>query len=151
MSTPTMRRFQLHRSNDVTGVSGTGIVAEGCQFADGRAVVHWLGAHSSTVVWDRIEDAVHVHGHAANTQIVWLDDADAAIAELDPATVWVVPKVAMPDGGWLVNNPRRSMPGWHVAAMSFGEDEMTSAEAREFAAEYMAAADECDRRNGGAV
>jgi len=39
-----MRRFLLVRDCDPSGVSGTGIVAEGVQFSDGTAVMHWLRA-----------------------------------------------------------------------------------------------------------
>lgn len=136
-----MRRFQLARSADVTGVSGTGVVADGCQFGDGKIVIRWRGERPSTVIWDRIEDALHVHGHAGNTQVVWLDDADQAVSELDPATVWIVPKVPA-DNRWLTKDGR-------VWSMSADEDYMSPAEAREFAAGYLAAADEAERRAAG--
>jgi hypothetical protein len=35
-----MRRFELHRTEDLTGVSGTGVVAEGVKFTKTRIV--WL-------------------------------------------------------------------------------------------------------------
>lgn len=71
-----MRRFQLHRHHDPTGVSGTGIVAEGVEFADGSAVVRWLGDWPTSVVFhDRGIDSIdHLHGHTGATSIVWLDD-----------------------------------------------------------------------------
>lgn len=70
-----MRRFELHRSVDVTGVSGCGVVAEGVAFADGVVVLRWLGPWPTSVVFhDRgIESVQHVHGHGGATQIVWLD------------------------------------------------------------------------------
>ncbi len=64
--------------------------------------------------------------------------------------VWTIPKVPMEHDGWLIEHARRSAPGWSVQTMSCGEDFMTPAEAREFAALYLAAADECDRRNAAA-
>lgn len=70
----TPRRFQLHRERDLTGVSGVGIVADGCRFPDGVAVVHWRGEHRSTVVWSEGMGAVEaVHGHEGATRIVWID------------------------------------------------------------------------------
>jgi hypothetical protein len=72
----TFRRFVLARDVDETGVSGTGRVAEGCQFSDGTAVVRWLGAHASTVVWTHLEDAVAVSGHNGLTRVVWLDEEE---------------------------------------------------------------------------
>ena len=69
-----MRMFELHRAEDETGVSGTGLVAEGVQFGDRRAVIRWISPYASTVVWDSIEDAMYVHGHGGKTQVVWLDE-----------------------------------------------------------------------------
>lgn len=66
-----MRTFVLQRDVDVSGVSGTGVVAEGVEFSDGSAVVHWLGEHSSTVVWPSIESVERIHGHGGATRIVF--------------------------------------------------------------------------------
>jgi hypothetical protein len=72
-----VRRFQLHRDQDVTGISGTGLVAEGAAFSDGGAVVRWLTGIRSTVVWDDVEAVEKIHGHGGQTRIVWLDDPEA--------------------------------------------------------------------------
>jgi hypothetical protein len=69
----THRRFHLVRTEDVTGVSGVGIVAEGTLFTTGKAVVHWLGEHRSVVTWDDLDSALAVHGHGGRTQVVFLD------------------------------------------------------------------------------
>lgn len=70
------RRFELHRDLDVTGISGTGVVADGVDFPDGLVVVHWRGRRPSTVTWQGgISDVVAVHGHGGHTRIVWLDPA----------------------------------------------------------------------------
>lgn len=69
------RRFHLVRTVDVTGVSGTGVVAEGVEFDDGTTVVHWRGEHASTVVWASIASAEHVHGHGGLTRVEWVDPA----------------------------------------------------------------------------
>lgn len=68
-----MRRFELHRDVDVSGVSGTGVVAEGVAFADETAVIRWLGPRSSTVIWSSIADAIAIHGHGGATRFVWFD------------------------------------------------------------------------------
>ena len=69
-----MRRFRLNRLNDVSGVSGTGIVAEGVVFSDGRAAVRWIvGEHKCTSVWDSLYDIEQVHGHGGDTVIEWID------------------------------------------------------------------------------
>lgn len=68
-----MKRFQLVRHHDVSGVSGTGVVADGVKFVDGVCVIRWRGLRKSTVVWDRIEDAMAIHGHNGATYVKWLD------------------------------------------------------------------------------
>ncbi|MCK9896952.1 hypothetical protein [Frankia sp. AgB32] len=67
------RRFQLDRQVDVSGVSGTGIVADGVRWPDGSADVRWRGDRPSAVHWDRMEHAEQIHGHGGATRIVWLD------------------------------------------------------------------------------
>jgi len=61
---------------DVTGVSGTGVVAEGVEFSDGHVAVNWLGEWpTSTVYHERgMESVEHIHGHGGSTRIVWLDE-----------------------------------------------------------------------------
>lgn len=68
-----MRTFELHRDVDSSGVSGTGIVAEGVQFKNGKVVVNWTTKHSTTTVYDSIELVETLHGHGGNTRIVWLN------------------------------------------------------------------------------
>ena len=71
--TVVTRRFQLERDVDVSGVSGTGVVADGVAFSDGTVVIHWRGVRQSTVVWPAIEDVGAIHGHGGATRIVWID------------------------------------------------------------------------------
>jgi hypothetical protein len=66
-----MKTFTLYRDKDVSGVSGTGAVAEGVQFTDGVVVLRWRGEHASTVVWRSIDDALAIHGHDGLTRVVW--------------------------------------------------------------------------------
>lgn len=67
-----MRTFTLQRSEDETGVSGTGTVAEGVEFSDGRVALRWIvGDHKSTVVWDSIECVTAIHGHNGKTKVQW--------------------------------------------------------------------------------
>jgi hypothetical protein len=68
-----MRRFELHRDEDASGVSGTGIVAQGVQFDDGTCALRWLSQHSSTALYDNTVDLVVIHGHGGRTRLVWLD------------------------------------------------------------------------------
>ena len=68
-------RFVLRRVTDVTGVSGTGIVAEGVEFRDGTVALRWISQWPTSVVFhDRGVEAVEaVHGHGGSTEVVWLD------------------------------------------------------------------------------
>lgn len=65
------RPFQLVRTTDVTGVSGTGVVATGVEFPDGTVAIRWRGARASTVTWDSLDDALAVHGHGGATTVRW--------------------------------------------------------------------------------
>lgn len=71
---PKPRRFQLKRKVDATGISGTGIVAEGIQFRDGRCTYRWLTAPATTQQADSIHHITHIHGHGGKTKVVWLDE-----------------------------------------------------------------------------
>lgn len=67
-----MRTFHLQRDEDETGISGTGVVAEGVQFSDGPVAIRWIvGEHRSTVVWASTEAVEAIHGHGGRTRIVW--------------------------------------------------------------------------------
>ncbi|MEU1630845.1 hypothetical protein ABZ746_37505 [Streptomyces sp. NPDC020096] len=71
------RRFVLRRHEDVTGASGTGVVAWGVLWPDGTASVRWAGERASAVFWQGgVADVEFVHGHNGATEIVWLDEAD---------------------------------------------------------------------------
>jgi len=68
-------RFYLHRDEDESGVSGTGLVAHGVEFPDGTVVLHWCvpGVPSGTTIYTNIHAVRKVHGHNGKTQVVWLD------------------------------------------------------------------------------
>lgn len=70
----SLRTFELHRREDPTGSSGTGIVADGVVFPDGRCAYRWrtgVAQVATTVTADRIEDVEALHGHEGRTHIVW--------------------------------------------------------------------------------
>ena len=69
-----MKTFELYRKQDDTGISGTGTVAEGVQFADGSCVLRWTTVVRSTVFYDVIESVEKIHGHGGLTEIVWTSD-----------------------------------------------------------------------------
>lgn len=69
----TMRRFRLVRKVDATGVSGTGVVAEGVEFSTGKAAMGWLTSVRSVALYDTIADLEAIHGHGGLTVIEWVD------------------------------------------------------------------------------
>lgn len=72
-----MRRFVLERDEDMSGVSGTGRVAEGVEFGDGIVALRWLGGFPTSIVFhdQGMDSVVAVHGHAGRTRIVWVDES----------------------------------------------------------------------------
>lgn len=68
-----MRRFWLKRTEDETGISGTGYVAQGCMFSDGTCVIRWMTEFRSTAIYASHEDLEKIHGHGGKTVIEWRD------------------------------------------------------------------------------
>jgi len=66
-----MRLFHLERTEDASGVSGIGTVAEGVVFDDGSVALRWLTTVKSTVLFESIADVESVHGHQGKTIIVY--------------------------------------------------------------------------------
>lgn len=64
--------FFLHRLEDESGVSGTGLVAVGVQFPSGHCVLEWVVPPRTMGWYERIEDVVAVHGHHGKTGVMWM-------------------------------------------------------------------------------
>ena len=64
--------YNMLRTTDQTGVSGTGRVAQMVIFEDGSAVVRWMTGKDSTVCWAKWQDAmdVHINAHPDTTNLV---------------------------------------------------------------------------------
>jgi hypothetical protein len=71
-----MRIFILQRNEDITGVSGTGVVAEGIEFSDGSVALRWVSEWPTSVVFHErgMESVKHIHGHGGSTQIIILHE-----------------------------------------------------------------------------
>ena len=70
------RRFILLRHLDLTGISGTGIVAEGIQFSTGECALLWRDSPRSIGVHRSINAVLDIHGHNGATEIKWIDEID---------------------------------------------------------------------------
>jgi hypothetical protein len=66
-----MRKFWLERIVDVSGVSGTGIVAEGVEFSDGRCAMRWTKDLSSVAIYDSVDALIAIHGHNGTTSVLF--------------------------------------------------------------------------------
>jgi hypothetical protein len=78
------RTFELVRHRDLSGVSGTGVVAEGCVFTDGSVALRWRGNNPATAVWPDLDSVLAVHGHHGATEVHWLEDWTEPSPPLDP-------------------------------------------------------------------
>lgn len=69
-------RMALLREVDATGVSGTGVVAQGVWWQEGDIVaLRWTSRYPTSVVFHErgLESVEAVHGHGGMTKIVWID------------------------------------------------------------------------------
>ena len=73
-----MRRFELYRYRDPSGISGTGVVAIGLEFPPDHEghqwiALKWLGRHPALTLWPSLYDLLEVHGHLGASDVRWLD------------------------------------------------------------------------------
>tara|TARA_Y100001937_G_C7107874_1_gene325972 strand:- start:498 stop:848 length:351 start_codon:yes stop_codon:yes gene_type:complete len=80
--TNTMKIFYLNRTEDESGISGTGRVAQGFVFDNGKVAVTWLSEHPSVTVYDSIGEVHAIHGHGGKTEVVMEPDYKKAFGEL---------------------------------------------------------------------
>ena len=82
-----IRTFTVCRQNDETGVSGEGVIVEGCRFATGHTVIHWLtpAPRGSIAFFDNFDDfiKIHVSSHPTNGTIITYDDGEQTIYGID--------------------------------------------------------------------
>lgn len=111
------RLFELVRFRDLSGVSGTGVVAEGCVFTDGSVALRWRGNNPATAVWPDLDSVLAVHGHQGATEVRWLEPtprrAEAEIDHLFGGQHNVLPPTSIADPAALPAN--RAARGWASA------------------------------------
>lgn len=85
--TPSViRTFKLQRDGDVSGVSGTGIVAEGAEFTNGMVAMTWLSPHPTVTVFANMRTLDLVHGHEGRTHVVF-NDSPESVKMLSPDAI----------------------------------------------------------------
>ena len=77
-----MKMFYLKRAEDESGISGTGRVAQGFVFDNGKVAVTWLSEHPSVTVYDNLGEVTAIHGHGGKTEVVMEPDYKRAYGEL---------------------------------------------------------------------
>jgi len=70
---PVTRKFVLERNEDVSGMSGTGIVAVGFVLPSGFAIMEWVSLEKSIGFYHSIAQLEKVHGHEGRTIVRFLD------------------------------------------------------------------------------
>lgn len=69
-----IRKFVLYRFVDVSGISGSGIVAIGTEFDGKKCVLNWVDSKqhvNSLVIYDSIHDLEKIHGHDGRTAVMF--------------------------------------------------------------------------------
>jgi len=77
-----MKVFCLKRTEDESGVSGTGRVAQGFVFDNGKVAVTWLSDHPTVTIYDNIGEVHAIHGHGGKTEVTMEPDFKKAFGEL---------------------------------------------------------------------
>ncbi len=88
MMDPAVRVFRLNRLEDATGISGTGIVAQGLLAQDGSVAMRWLTEHRSWCIYDSILEVYAIHGHDGQT-IIELYDEKGGWVKWTPKREWI--------------------------------------------------------------
>ncbi|MFZ5879133.1 MAG: hypothetical protein ACOY0R_07175 [Chloroflexota bacterium] len=99
-----MRNFWLNRLEDESGVSGTGMVAEGTQFENGKCVLAWITTQFQSIgIYNSIEEVERIHGHNGKTLVVWAAPTQPAaeLSHSDPQKF---------DHSQIVRNPAKGHP-----------------------------------------
>lgn len=68
-----IKKFYLERIVDDSGVSGTGIVAVGCQFPNGWVNLYWLKGLTGISFYASMKDLMLIHGHKGHTRAVYFE------------------------------------------------------------------------------
>ena len=69
--TEEIKPFYLLRKEDVSGISGTGIVAFGAVLPSGKVVMEWATYHRTLTIFENIEDVIKFHGHDSRTEVIF--------------------------------------------------------------------------------
>ena len=77
-----MKAFYLNRTEDESGISGTGRIAQGFIFDNGKVCLTWLSEHPSITIYDNMGEVRAIDGHGGKTELVMEPDYKRAFGEL---------------------------------------------------------------------
>ena len=77
-----MKTFYLNRIEDESGISGTGRVAQGFIFDNGKVALAWLSEHPSVTIYDNIGEVRAIHSHDGKTELEMIPDYKRAFNEV---------------------------------------------------------------------
>ena len=77
--------FYLKRIEDESGVSGTGRIAQGVVFDNGKVAMTWLSEHPSVTIYDNLGEVRAIHGRAGKTEVIMEPDFKRSFNELKSA------------------------------------------------------------------
>ena len=77
-----MKIFYLKRIEDESGISGTGRIAQGFIFDNGKVALTWLSEHPSVTIYDSIGEVHAIHGHGGKTEVIMEPDYKRAFNEM---------------------------------------------------------------------
>lgn len=97
-----MRQFAMFRAQDISGLSGEGIVAEVAEFADGSVAMRWLpttsptararGVRPTTVMHHDLTSVLALHDHDGRTTLRQVLPDGGLGPHIDLATLTAVPE-----------------------------------------------------------
>ena len=81
-----VRTGVMNRTEDASGVSGTGVVADFAEFPSGRVLIEWRNDENENLRFDdtgldvrpHMESAVGIHGHGGRTEFIYDDTGEVA-------------------------------------------------------------------------
>ena len=65
-----VKLFHLYRTEDQSGVSGTGPVVEGVEFTNGWCALRWVTASSTLCFYPSLAEVQKIHGHGGKTELI---------------------------------------------------------------------------------
>lgn len=111
------RPFLMQRREDVSGVSGTGLIAHGIRHANGSATVWWLGRWTTETKHTSMESVIGIHGHGGRTEVCWCDfiNGQWTIPFGEGFFVWCTDLAHTPMSrpGWVFMSDKTHVPRWH--------------------------------------